>query len=391
METISVLLRNLVQRVDALEQLQSGQRTQEDAKQSQQDSDPTRLNSQQDTMGGNSRGDTDPTKLLTGEDLLQSKVEFRHKIFIEDKREFTWVTIAASAEQRAASKAKPFRHDTDERGQFIFSVSSSANIYRKLLELCPPSNDGQVNLSADRLVFEGEYPLLHCKKGLKEYEKTLSEETDEAIRSELQVLEQLYDCKGRLKDAQNRLDDLVKQKKIDFESLKGLFHRDQLVVFRELRDEWAVARLNMVTANDLLTQFGHETELELQCTAIDFDGKDFRSHMYRKKIPFFAGNRNITELPVYPLDYSEHKNRIVENSIKSGHNWWKLHKRLRDREVNAAVMQYEGYCETFGEDGNDEEGGKGSQVQYLVTLSHVSITLLTDHTSKACQSSDCGP
>ncbi len=99
------------------------------------------------------------------------------------------------------------------------------------------------------------------------------------------------------------------------------------MVFRELRDEWAVARVKTITANDedhyrLLDQ---DTELQLECEAIDFDGKSFRNNLYRREIAKFSGSRSITELPVYPLSYHHEKEKLIKESIESGMRWKKLH------------------------------------------------------------------
>lgn len=351
----------LISRVDTLEKLQQEVQPEKETRKDAETGDD-----EQGSRNGENKKQT--TSSIVDEPaqekgLLNNFVEFREEVYSESNLRTEWKVVDASSrkETESSSQKKSFRYDTKENGNLVFSVFRTAKLYHKLLELCPPAHDGQVNLDEDRLEFKDVFPLLHCRDSLQEYEPP-----DEATRQELEVLNELYEREGHLSYAKRRYDELLRDKKIDYTSLKGLFYRNQLVVFRELRDEWAVARVTTVTAG--LEDEYVENALELECKAIDFDGMSFRAHLYRREIKYFSGTRNITELPVYPLDFFHGKKKLIEDSIDSGRRWKKLHERLmtENKQPRAAVMQYVGYCETFdgigARRGHDEDEGMGSEV-----------------------------
>lgn len=380
-ETIALLLKSmttshadLVKRIESLEQSLQDSRKEKDKSSSadanKEDKEKEKGKETQEQQNSDPAQNGAMPSEAKPENLLGTYVEFRKQIYSDGGMKLEWVTEEAEV-QKATSLQKPFRYDTHESGKLTFSVFRSAKLYDKLLELCPPAHDGQVNLAEDRLEFSDVFPLLHCRASLQEYEGTLGDaQLDRDIRDELKVLNELYEREGHLLYAHQRYEALLQSKKIDCESLKGLFHPDQLVVFRELRDEWAVARVTMVTSNDEYNILGTEVALELECKAIDFDGKSHRAHLYRRDIDKFTGTRNITELPVYPLAYFSEKDRLIQDSIESGRRWKTLHDKLttRDGLPSAVVMQYVGYCETFGDDGEDEEAGRGGEVPRRATL-----------------------
>lgn len=346
-------IRDLAHRVDVLEHMQNDQKAK----------DPTVDATMVDQ----------PRPKPTGNDFLHQHVEFRRKVYREEKDEFEWISEKEEDEKGLDSAKRQFRYDTDENGKFTFTVFRYAKLYDKLRDIFIPEYDGQVTLSADRLVFHDVFALLNCRDDLLKYQGRLKEtgpdrESHKEKLAEIDVFEALFNREGHLKHARDRYNTLRNQQKIDFASLKGLFKRDQLVVFRELRQEWAVARVTLVTMNEAWDPIYETTKrLEVECKAIDFDGRHFRYHLYRKVILLFSGIRNITELSVYPLEFckKEEKERILEASIKSGAEWWRMHQHLTDtpqQPGSVAVREYSGYCETFGRDSKDEEAVKGSQV-----------------------------
>jgi hypothetical protein len=333
----------------------------------------TETNAGADALEAKSTEDVEPdakqdqpepkTKEITEADLLRTYVEFRKEAYVEGKME--WLEDQET-EGVPSQKTTPFRYDSHDNGRLTFSVYRSAALYDTLLEFCPPAHDSEVTVVDDRLEITGAFPLLHCRDKLKKLEDSTP---DDGIRKELKVMRQLYERKGHLLHAQRRYDELLVSKKIDCESLKGLFFKDQLVVFRELRDEWAVARVKMVTTNnddDFSFSLDRNVALELECEAIDFDGKSFRNHLYRKQIDIFSGTRSITELSVYPLSYHHGKDELIRASIVSGQIWKDLHDKLtKDGQVVSQVMQYSGYCETFDDDYPEDNTGIGSEVSPL--------------------------
>lgn len=303
---------------------------------------------------------------VTEKDPLSKFVEVREQVLVEGKMD--WRSVESSKKEEAQ---RPFRYDVDKDGKLTFSVFHGSKLYQDLCFLCDPAHYGQVNDRDGRLEIGDLNPLLRAREHLEKMLEDLRDApTNDPKKNELEVLLQLYEQKeGNLSHmwrAQQRNNDLTKKKKVDWKSLKSLFHIHQLVVFRELRDEWAVARVTMVSSNED-SEYGmlmRGAQLQLECQAIDFDGKSYRTHVYRKKIPLFTGTMNITELPVYPLKDCVKKKEIWTQSLESGKEWKKLRDRLRNvSPPSVAVMQYAGYCETFGEDAKDEEGGKGTMLR----------------------------
>lgn len=366
LQSLTVGINGLVKRVDALEQSQGIACGTKNSKKDPGKNEP----------GTTTVPTTGTTSSKHGEDKKSKGasplrlVEYREKVYIDHTGKFDWRVLSAEADQKTTLGRVSFRYDTDENGKLAFSVFKTAKIFQWLYDHCPPAAHGQVNVLHDALVFEDAFPLLHLRQDLNDYKDKLgNDKTENAnhkpIQDEIEVLDQLYSQKGHFKDALDQYNTMCKTRKIDFRSLKGLFRKDQLVVFRELRDELAVARVTLITATDENDRYGRDVKLDLDCKAIDFDGKRFRYHLYRKTIEVFTGSRNITELDVYPLEYSHEKDDIIRKSIDCGEKWWDLHKKLTDDHGQscATVMHYDGYCETFGENARDENGGKGSQVQ----------------------------
>ncbi|CAN8105231.1 unnamed protein product [Discula destructiva] len=302
--------------------------------------------------------------------VLGDFVDFREQVYDNSSHRTEWRSIDIEQESKP-SQQKSFRYDTWDDGHMTFSVFKDAKLYNKLLKLCPPAHDGQVNVTEDRLEIEDPFTLLNCREDLM---KLLADSSDikgvmsqeqlteiDLERKELMVMKRLYERKGHLLFASENAEKLLRDKKIDCASLKRLFRKDELVVFRELREEWAVARVVMVTSTDNNHSLGDEVQLELQCEAIDFDGRTCRKQLYRLGIDIFSGIRDIHELPVYPLKYHHKKEELIKISIESGRKWLALHKRLTSEngEPRPAVQQVTGYCETFGDDADDESGGKG--------------------------------
>ena len=300
-------------------------------------------------------------------DFLLDHVEFRKKVYVHSKDTMDWVSD--TQKEDGSLGKRPFRYDIDERAKLIFSISKSAALYGTFRELCPPAHDRGVQITNDALEIKGEFSLLHCREELKRLGNDA--DTKEDVKKELRVMEMLYMRNGQLSNAQRRYEALLQNQKIDTGSLQGLFHKDQLVVFRELRDEWAVARVKTITAYDedilYLNRKGWPLVMQLECEAIEFDGKTIRNHMYRQDIEQFSGTRNITELPVYPLEFNRDKERIIKDSIESGKRWEKLHSQLTaDGQPKAKVMQYSGYCEMWDYDSDDEEGSNGREVCFTL-------------------------
>ena len=299
----------------------------------------------------------------TKSDLLSDYVEFRREIYVEEKLSTVWVSdTVAEPDEEKTSRERQFRYDTHENGEMSFSVSRSAALYKTLLEICQPAYDTQIRVTRNALEIDGEFALLHCRQKLKEMEEDPM--TDDATRIELQVMEMLYERKGHLLDAKQRYDELLDDGKIDFKSLKGLFYKDQLVTFRELRDEWAIARVKTIETGRRLDD---EFDLHLECEAIDFDGESSRHHLYRKYIKWFSGTKNITELSLYPLSFHREKDELIGVSIESGERWERLHRQLvtNDGRPRSMIMQYSGYCEACEDDvdSDDEYNVYGREVR----------------------------
>ncbi|KAI0844148.1 hypothetical protein F5Y00DRAFT_266876 [Daldinia vernicosa] len=293
----------------------------------------------------------------TKTDLLRKFVEFRKEVPGDDLTT-QWVSDSKAdlETEDSPSGRQSFRYDTTLRGDLIFTVYKSAALHGILSDLCPPAHEGQVKVFDDRLEIIGAYPLLHCRNRLMAMEKT---DVDEDTKAELEVMRQLYERKSHLIRTGKHLDELIKKQKIDYDGLRGLFRKDQLVVFRELRDEWAVARVRTFTIDSLDDIRYNTDELQLECEAIDSDGKNYKNRLYRKEIEKFVGTKNITELEVYPLQFHPGKESLIEISIKSGKRWCELHAQLNESgQPVAKVMQYVGYCETFIEGSNDDGVGR---------------------------------
>ncbi|KAL2276793.1 hypothetical protein FJTKL_00452 [Diaporthe vaccinii] len=372
LQSLTIGINGLVKRVGALEQSQGIDYGTKNSKKDPGNNEPTRGKNEPGTTTVSTTGTTsskhDEDIKSKGASLL-CLVEYREKVYIDRMGKFDWKVLSAEADQKTTLGRVSFRYDTDENGKLAFSVFKTAKIFQWLYDHCPPAAHGQVNVLRDALVFEDAFPLLHLRQDLNDYKEKLgNDKTENAnhkpIQDEIEVLDQLYSQKGHFKDALDQYNTMCKTRKIDFRSLKGLSRKDQLVVFRELRDELAVARVTLITATDENDRYGRDVKLDLDCKTIDFDGKRFRYHLYRKTIDVFTGSRNITELDVYPLEYSHEKDDIIRKSIDSGGKWWDLHKKLTDAhgQSSATVMHYDGYCETFGENARDENGGKGSQL-----------------------------
>ncbi|KAJ0114039.1 P-loop containing nucleoside triphosphate hydrolase protein [Diaporthe amygdali] len=295
---------------------------------------------------------------------LRTYIEVREEALIDSQLGWRQVNLT---ERTPYAQRQAFRYDTHMNGNIVFSVfQESSKLYDDICKLCDPAHYGTVNEREGRLEIADIYPLLHAHEKLER--KMESMPPDHPQREELLALLQLFEEQDgqltHLSRARKRHEEMLKSKRWDWKSLKGLFHINQLVVFRELRDEWAVARVVTLSSNEDSEHsvIFHGVRLELECEAIDFDGKGFRTHVYRKHIPQFSGTMNTTELPVYPLENCPDKDRIEADSRRSGQAWLNLHVKLLEHgQPDVAVRQYEGYCETFGKDAKDDEnGGKGS-------------------------------
>lgn len=372
LEGMTTQIAELVRRVGILEQSQQNRHRQEDEGKHIEVEKTSEAKSK--ALDQTEDGPHNPDESAQSSDhWIGDYVDFREQVYEKTSGMLEWQSIDMEQRRKTFSVQRPFRYDMHEDGHLTFSVFRTAKLYSKLLDLCPPAHDGQVNITEDRLQIVGAFPLLHCREKLLAYKTLLDDPscakgmTPEQLtehnitRKELEAMERLYSRNGHLLYAKQKYEELLREKKIDCESLKGLFQRDQLVVFRELRDEWAVARVTMVTSSDDDHTLDNEVQLELQCKAIDFDGHKFRTHLYRKNIDIFGGTRRITELPVYPLEYFHNKKELIRVSIESGKQWRNLHKRLitKKGEPQAVVQQTTGYCETFGDDADDESAGKG--------------------------------
>ncbi|KAJ4407660.1 hypothetical protein N0V82_009862 [Gnomoniopsis sp. IMI 355080] len=424
MDTLSALVRNseeIRQRVEALEQANTKRyqqaerlgRLEQDVK-----SPPPRPAGDEQQSGTTNGSATNPSPIDHSPKLLERYVEFRTRSWQEDGKVSDWITINPNTGEKTSrpSERKLYRYDIDQEERFIFSVSKSAALYKELLAFCPPGVDGQVELSQNQLVFKDVFTLLHYKGNLEklkikadfelENKKSegdnasatanpksggTSEDDLKRVLQEIQVFWELYRLEGHgvghLKFAEERLEWLRKQKIIDCESVKGLFHKDELVVFRELRDEWVVAKVTSVTANDGY-RFLDRVQLAVECKAIDFDGQNFRYHQYHKEISKFSGTRNITELEIYPLEYymdQGRRTKLLKDSIDCGRRWYEMHQDFvqptqqitsdkatqegtEPRRPRTAVMHYSGYCETFEEDPDRDENGKGCQLDSRVIV-----------------------
>ncbi|KAK7744040.1 hypothetical protein SLS62_010340 [Diatrype stigma] len=277
-------------------------------------------------------------------DLLKVHVKFRKEI-LHSSGDLVWVKgsgVEDSDVEVLPSQRKSFRYAELKNGKLLFYVERSTKLYEILLGFYPPET-GQLKEFSSALQFNSIFPLVHCRDRLKELENST---TDDRLRTELRALDLLYERKHHFRNAKQQYDKLQGAKTINHELLRGLFSTDQLVVFRELRDEWAIARVKTVFVDE---QQRSRYELELACEAIDFDGKTFRTHTYRKEIENFVGTKNITELAVYPLSHHPGKESLIEDSIKSGRIWKALHDKLTtsDGQPGSRVMQYVGYCEAF--------------------------------------------
>lgn len=282
---------------------------------------------------------------LSGTDLLKVHVEFNKEILDSDG-DLVWVKdtdMRIVPPEKVPPEKQWLRYDVDRSGHLTFAVDRSTKLSEILLGFSPPES-GQYSVSDDCLEFHSVFPLVHCRDRLKELEDSA---TDDRLRTELRILNLLYEHKHHFRKAKQQYDKLKEDRTISWETLRALFLIDQLVVFRELRDQWAIALMKRVVANDDAEV--SEYDLELHYEAIDFDGKTFRTHMYRKRIGQFAGTKKVTELAVYPLSYHPDKEILIEDSIKSGSIWKTLHDEstTSDGQPGSTVMQYVGYCEIF--------------------------------------------
>lgn len=312
---------------------------------------------------------------LANNDSLLKFFEMRVQFVTADDK----VNWKLMSQEDHESQTTPFRYDVDKDDNLTFSVYKTSKLFKDLYEHCNPAHYGQVREIGVRLEFQDLNPLI---RRLEELQHDSEKRSD---IPELKALLQLLEGDDRqirhLRRAAKRYLYMKKAERTDWEGLKSLFHRGQLVTFRELREEWAVARVTMVSSNELHFSSNSSSNrprvmgevcLLLECEAIDFDGKTCRTHVYRKEIPLFTGDMKITELPVYPLDRSPSEKQIRQDSIRSGEIWKKMHEDLgKDGQPNVAVMKYEGYCQTFGKDAKDNQnGGKGSTVRF----SHLGIS-----------------
>ncbi|KAL1848120.1 hypothetical protein Daus18300_013720 [Diaporthe australafricana] len=363
LQDVTADIAELANRIGALEELQKNVQSDKDLDQGKE----ARTGVAQPLEG---QPDPTPAEVMGQPSDMGGKfgkyVQFREEISNGGKLE--WNPVQPS-DATSSTPGHAFRYDINVSGDLVLSVfRGKSRLYDDLRKLCNPAYHGQVNEREGRLEIADLNPLLHARDQLEELK--LKGSLDSEKRDELEVLLQLYKEQegwpSHLWHAMDQYDKMLKTAKLDWKSLKGLFHIGQLVVFRELRDEWAVARVTMVSSNEHYEySMGLEmAELQLNCEAIEFDGKTCRTHVYRKIIPHFAGTKEITELPVYPLKNcpEERKKKIKDDSIKSGNEWRELVAELSENgSPRAAVRQYEGYCETFGQDANDEiNGGRGS-------------------------------
>lgn len=366
LEDIAAQIAGLVKRTDALEQGQQDACKEKEAAKSR-DIHSGKIEPQESqTKAETTTNGLEDLAQTTEKDSFSELVDVREQVLVEGKMD--WRSVESLKQAQAQ---RPFRYDVDQNAKLIFSVFHGSKLYQDLYRLCDPAHYGQVNDRDGRLEIGDLNPLLRAREHLEKMLEDLKyAPSNDPKKNELEALLQLYEHKeGQLSHiwrAQQRNNDMTKTKKVDWKTLKSLFRIHQLVVFRELRDEWAVARVTMVSSNED-SEYGvlvEGAQLQLDSQAIDFDGKSYRTHVYRKKIPLFTGTMNITELPVYPLEDCANKEKIWTDSLKSGKEWKRLHDKLgRVSQPSVAVMQYAGYCETFGEDAKvEEKGGKGSMV-----------------------------
>jgi hypothetical protein len=263
---------------------------------------------------------------------------------VQGKSEPQWRVMEEKRAPEASADRKGLRYDISLNGNFSFAIFRWSKVYDVFRRLCPPESRGEVSQALDHIRIKSVFPLLHCEEEFLRLKNATSVKDD--LHKELSAIILLYDREGPLLDARNKYKELLETQKIDFESLNGLFRRDQLVVFRELRDEWAVGRVSMVNES-----YRYENKLSIAYDRIDYDGKHFRYVVQTKEIDKFSGVRGITELAVYPLEYHEGKINLMKRLIKCGSKWKDLHAGLRNgSRLATKVMQYSGYCQTFAED-----------------------------------------
>lgn len=284
-------------------------------------------------------------------DWYVNEIEFRDEIFYSDIRQ-DFVSFESSNRNPREEKPrpilypKPFRLDSRLDGTFQFSVLKSATVFQDILRLLPPESM-DVTLEENHLVIHGPFPLLRIRSEVNEMQSSSTRH-----REELRVLRRLYQ-EPYLSQALHSFEELTGLNIVDWEHLKGLFSPGSLVIFPELRDQWAVARVS---------NCGQETPSDnfyIRCMRIDFDGKDFRYVVERKEIEKFGGERSITELPMFPLQLHPDANNLISKLTLSGQRWKMLHDKLRDKKRKrpvAQVMEYDGYCERF--EGDDPVGSQ---------------------------------
>ncbi|KAL2830421.1 hypothetical protein BJY01DRAFT_254641 [Aspergillus pseudoustus] len=96
------------------------------------------------------------------------------------------------------------------------------------------------------------------------------------------------------------------------------------------------------------------TGARLSCYRLDYDGLSYAPVTEEIEFPEFAGLRDVTSLPIYPLRFAPNAGRILEESRKSG---------LRFKEaIDEKQMLYQGWALRYREDGRLDRAFVSSNV-----------------------------
>jgi hypothetical protein len=257
-------------------------------------------------------------------------------------------------QQPLDQKQKPLRYDITRKGGFkltIFNVLGPAKLYEEFMAICPPKGYDDVTLFDNRIKITSAIPLWHCMEKLRALEK--NDDKPDDLHKQVKALIDLCE-QGPISQAHKRVKQLVvNDSRVDFETLGALFQPGDLVLWKELRDQWATGRVTRVSQISTNRETGLD-ELTISCERIGFDGKNFCYVIDHRPISVFAGTRKITDLPLYPLKKyvgDREVEKLTNDLIKRGQDWEKL---LHGRDVQ--VRQYSGY-------GKYHDENKGSYAQ----------------------------
>jgi hypothetical protein len=297
----------------------------------------------------------------------QKLITFRRKKFNEKESRLQYMEEENLVKTEQSSVRNPLRHDINdisEKGQVtvsIFRAEDKGGLYDAFREICP--RDGYEDISVDerRIKIRNPIPLLHYMNALETLKERVSKEGPASGRLYQEVDALLNLCRypqGPIFKAHRAARELMETNCIDFENIRAPFRLGQLVLLKELRDQWVVrrvTRLSVLTVN----RNTDKEEFPITCESIGFDGRKFQYVTHQTSIEYFAGIRDITELSVYPLEKLPDRKRkdIIDQLIVRGNHWYSLHLSLIDEKLRqrSQLKEYRGYCEGFDEDDDDDD------------------------------------